>query len=142
MSRYRRTDFDQDELCLKSEFDKMDVMGFTNPNSSDAQLFTSENTLTGPDNNRALTITSYKEDESPLPTASSETSEHILSKPIGLTNTSVIINKGRLRKRNFWNRSSPLEKLLLISIIILIIFSFVLLLIIFNSQASNVSKGI
>jgi len=117
-------------------------MGFTNPNSSDAQLFTSENTLTGSDNNRALTITSYKEDESPLPTASSETSEHILSKPIGLTNTSVIINKGRLRKRNFWNRSSPLEKLLLISIIILIIFSFVLLLIIFNSQASNVSKGI
>lgn len=113
MPRYKRADFDEDDASSAGGFNS-DLTGFINPNATQSQQLLSPS---GESPTGSVSI-------QPMITAS-QISRDNLSSPPGIsffgssTGKSFGLGSGgvgtrKIRKRNLWDRASPLEKFLLI----------------------------
>ncbi|RWS12030.1 endothelin-converting enzyme 2-like protein [Dinothrombium tinctorium] len=117
MPRYKRADFEEEETSSASGF-PTDLAGINNP-SSQQQLLDTTPTAGSPTH--------------PIVSQMRNTANVAFFGPSFNSNKSTF-SAGRTRKRNFWDRASPLERVLTIVTILLASVIFILISIIFLSN--------
>jgi hypothetical protein len=157
MPRYKRAELSVDDSSVSNP-NYADTIGFSNMYTSSSQLTMSpDNSSSGaPLDPAILSVSSPVEDIHPDrspqvlfygqsssstialdPNSSTSPTSPTSKFGNGQSQPSVMINKGRSRRRTFWDRASPLERLLTISVTIITLFSFILLVLLIHGHSKS-----
>ena len=154
MPRYKRVEFEEEDSGRINY--SPDAIGFGNPNATSVQIIGPSSSVTCLDGvsenssipDRAMAISDSSELVSSNRIVYSPSSERIVSSitsgsaasggPKFTVRKAVIINKGRVQIRTFWDRASPMEKFRIIFFVFAIIFSVTILFLFLHYMAHHV----